>query len=118
MDPHIPGPPGSPRLFRPRSVGEILTHALELYRLHWQNLIATVAIIVIPLSILQVLLVDLVIADTFVQTGGGRGGGGEGPPPPPPLLGSVLAAIAVAVISVLTWTILMGAIPRAAAGTF
>jgi hypothetical protein len=114
MEPRIPEPPGSPRLFRPRSVGEILTHAFELYRLHWQNLIATVAIIVVPLSILQVLLVDLVIADTFVET---RAGGVE-VAADATLFGSVLAAIAVAVISVLTWTILMGAITRAAAGTF
>ena len=56
MDPTIPEPPESPRLLRPRSVGELLTDAFELYRRHWQNLFVIVAVIVIPLSFLQVLV--------------------------------------------------------------
>ena len=54
MDPTIPEPPESPRLLRPRTVGEILTDAFELYRRHWQNLFVIVAVIVIPLSFAQV----------------------------------------------------------------
>ncbi len=110
----VPEPPESPRLFRPRSVGDILTHALELYRLHWRNLVATVAIIVVPLSILQVVFVDLVIGDTFTTTtvrGGIERVDGS-------LGAAVLASIAVAVLSILMWTVLTGAITRAAAGTF
>src|SRR5919204_647438 len=40
MDPRLPEPPGSPRLLRARGVGEILVDAFEIYRRHWQNLIA------------------------------------------------------------------------------
>jgi hypothetical protein len=114
MDPRVPEPPDSPRLFRPRGVGEILAHAFQIYRMHWRNLFALVAIIVIPLSILQVVLTDLVIGDTFdttttvngrVEVTGSLGA-------------AVLGSLAVAVVSVLMWAILTGAITRAAAGTF
>jgi hypothetical protein len=113
VDPRIPEPPGSPRLFRPRSVGEILLHAFAIYRQHWQNLITTVALVVIPLSVVQVLLVDVLIGDTFVEERLR-----EGSVPDATLFGSLLAALAVGVLSVLTWAVLAGAITRAAAGTF
>ena len=114
MDPRVPEPPDSPRLFRPRGVGEILAHAFQIYRMHWQHLIALVAIVVVPLSILQVLLTDVVIGDSF-ETSTVRNGelvvdGSVG--------GVILGSLAVAVISILMWTVLTGAITRAAAGTF
>lgn len=114
MDARIPEEPGSPRLLRPRRMGEILADAFKLYGRHWQNLIVIVAVIVIPLSIAQVLLGNLwireglgdeeirngvVVVDvTFVA--------------------GALAALVVAITSILMWTILTGAITRAAAGTF
>src|SRR4051812_25619130 len=64
MQPMIPDPPDSPRLFRPRGIGEILQHAFEIYRQHWKNLLALVAIIVTPLTILQVLISDR-LADAY-----------------------------------------------------
>src|ERR687891_676417 len=67
MDPRLPEPPGSPRLLRARGVGEILVDAFEVYRRHWQNLIAIVAVVVVPLTILQVVLVDAFIDDVQVQ---------------------------------------------------
>ena len=63
MEPRMPEEPGSPSLLRPRRVGEILTDAFRLYARHWQNLIVLVAVIVVPLSILQVLLSDLWIRE-------------------------------------------------------
>lgn len=113
MDPRIPEPPDSPRLFRPRSVGEILAHALELYRLHWQNLIVTVAVVVVPLSLVQALLQE-VIVDAFEdpEVVGGVEVSDAG------LVAIGLGALVVAVVSVLMWSILTGAITRAAAGTF
>lgn len=108
MDPRIPEPPESPRLFRPRTVGEILGHAFELYRLHWQNLVAIVAAVVVPLSVAQVLLVESITNDgrDLRATDGVEVGA------------AVLGGLVVAVISVLMWTVLTGAITRAAAGTF
>ena len=114
MDPRIPEPPGSPRLLRPRTVGEILGDAFELYRRHWQNLIVIVAVIVIPLSFLQVLLGDVWIRQGVTSEevrGGTVAVDGS-------LVAGVLASLVVAIASVLMWTVLTGAITRAAAGTF
>ena len=115
MDPNIPEPPGSPRLLRPRTVGELLTDAFELYRRHWQNLFVIVAVIVIPLSFLQVLVGEAWIRQGFTEEELRNGvevtvNGA--------FVGSVLASIVVALTSILMWTILTGAITRAAAGTF
>jgi hypothetical protein len=109
----IPDPPDSPKLFRPRGVGEILTHALDIYRMHWRNLIALVAIIVVPLTFLQVILADQVSESVGVtrSVNGTLEVSGS--------LGAFwLAALATAVLSILTFTILTGAITRAAALTF
>ena len=114
MDPRIPEEPGSPSLLRPRRVGEILGDAFRLYARHWQNLIVLVAVIVVPLSILQVLLVDRWIGEGLrtdevrngieVSTGTAAG--------------AAFGGLVFFAISVLMWTILTGAITRTAAGTF
>jgi hypothetical protein len=101
----IPEPPGSPRLLRPRGVGEILSDAFRLYRQHWRNLIVIVAIIVIPLSIAQVL-----VADAWSRDGAGFTDGR--------LLSGALVSLVVGITWILMWTVLAGAITRAAAGTF
>lgn len=113
MDQHIPEPPDSPRLFRPRGVGEILAHAFQIYRMHWRNLLALVAVVVIPLTVLQVLLSDVLSSSFEVrETVGGE----------VVVDGSFaafgFAAAVVALLSLLTYTILTGAITRAAAATF
>lgn len=107
MDPTVPEPPGSPRLLRPRGVGEILTDAFELYRRHWQNLIVIVAVIVIPLTLFQVL-----VGDAWIRNGIGSDTSGDN------LVSGTLASLVLLAASVLMWTILEGAITRAAAGTF
>ena len=104
----FPEPPSSPRLLRPRGVTEILSDAFELYRRHWRNLIVIVAVIVIPLSFAQVLLGSAMRA----------GLDGEGDLVDGALAGRALASLVVAVVSILMWTVLTGAISRAAAGTF
>jgi hypothetical protein len=105
MDPRIPEPPGSPSLLRPRGIGEILGDALKLYQRHWRNLIVIVAVIVIPLSIAQILVADLWIRDDTVLVDGG-------------LVAGALLSLVVGITSILMWTVLAGAITRAAAGTF
>jgi hypothetical protein len=115
MEPRVPEPPGSPRLLRPRSVGELLTDAFELYRRHWQNLFLIVAVIVIPLSFLQVLVGDFWIRQGLTEEELRNGvevtvNGA--------FVGGILASFVVAITSILMWTVLTGAITRAAAGTF
>ncbi len=110
----MPDEPGSPSLLRPRTIGEILRDAFRLYARHWQNLIVIVAVIVVPLSILQVLLSGLWIGEGLsseevrngveVSTGTVAGG--------------AFGGLVFFAISVLMWTILTGAITRAAVGTF
>jgi hypothetical protein len=114
MEPRIPEEPGSPSLLRPRRVGEILGDAFKLYARHWQNLIVIVAVIVIPLSIAQVLIGDLWVREGFTQEelrGGVEVSTGTA-------VGVALAGLVLAFVSILMWTILTGAITRAAAGTF
>jgi MFS family permease len=115
MEPRVPEPPGSPRLLRPRSVGELLTDAFELYRRHWQNLFLIVAVIAIPLSFLQVLVGDFWIRQGLTEEELRNGvevtvNGA--------FVGGILASFVVAITSILMWTVLTGAITRAAAGTF
>ena len=113
MDPRLPEPPGSPRLLRARGVGEILVDAFEIYRRHWQNLIAIVAVVVVPLTILQVVLVDAFIDDVQVE---------ELPDGTVQVTGDLGSAVAggivVAVVFTLAFMVLTGAMTRAAAGTF
>ena len=37
----------------PRSIGEILSAAFQLYRRHWRTLLAIAAVVVVPLTLLQ-----------------------------------------------------------------
>ena len=114
MEPRLPEPPGGPRQLRPRSVGEILGDAFALYRQHWKNLIVIVAVIVIPLSFAQVLLADL-----WTDHGGSPGDLTDGTRlVDGGLVAGAFVSLVVAITSVLMWTILTGAITRAAAGTF
>lgn len=114
MEPRIPDEPGSPSLLRPRTVGEILGDALRLYARHWQNLVLIVAVIVVPLSFLQVVLGEVLIreglAEPEIRNGVEVSTG--------TVIGATLAGLVVAFVSILMWTILTGAIARAAAGTF
>ncbi len=104
----IPEPPSSPRLLRPRGVGEILGDAFKLYRQHWQNLIVIVAVIVVPLSFAQVTL-ESVTRRGFDRRSDLVSGA---------LVAGALVSLVVLVVSFFMWTVVTGAISRAAAGTF
>jgi hypothetical protein len=54
------GQPGEAALPRPMGIGEILSTAFQLYRRHWQTLLAIAAVVVVPLTLLQYLFGDLV----------------------------------------------------------
>lgn len=71
-------PPPPP--LRPRGVGEILSAAFDLYGRYWRTLLPLVAVVVIPLSILQYALADATRVDragelsTKEAVGAGFGG--------------------------------------------
>ncbi len=95
-------------------MGEILGDAFALYRRHWQNLIVIVAVIVIPLSFVQVALGELWIREGLTHEelrNGVRVVDGA-------FVAGALASLVIAATSILMWTVLTGAITRAAAGTF
>jgi hypothetical protein len=52
------GQPGKAVLPRPLGIGEILSTAFQLYRRHWRTLLAIVAVVVVPLTLLQYLFGD------------------------------------------------------------
>src|SRR5215211_5247088 len=54
------GQPGAAALPRPMGIGEILSTAFQLYRRHWRTLLTIAAVVVVPLTLLQYLLGDLV----------------------------------------------------------
>ena len=54
------GQPGQAALPRPLGIGEILSMAFQLYRRHWRTLLAIAAVVIVPLTLLQHLLGDLV----------------------------------------------------------
>jgi hypothetical protein len=54
------GRPGEAALPRPLGIGEILSTALQLYRRHWRTLLAIAAVVVVPLTLVQYLLGDVV----------------------------------------------------------
>ncbi len=115
MDPLIPEPPESPRLFRPRTVGEILSHAFQLYGQHWKNLFAMVAVVMIPLAIGQALITDLWLDESLTseEIRDGVTVVVDGA-----FFAGIAASLVFLLFSVLGYTALQGAITRAAAGTF
>ena len=54
------GQPGGAALPRPMGIGEILSTAFQLYRRHWRTLLAIAAVVVVPFTLVQYLLGDLV----------------------------------------------------------
>ena len=54
------GQPGGTALPRPLGIGEILRTAWQLYQRHWRILFTIAAVVVVPLTLLQYLLGDLV----------------------------------------------------------
>jgi hypothetical protein len=100
-------PPPPP--LRPRSVGEILEAAFGLYAKHWKSLIQIVAIVVIPLTLLQAFLSDAVVGDPFVRQVNGevvlREGGGR----------AIAGAAVTGLLTLVVQQILIGAVAWAVA---
>lgn len=100
-------PPPPP--LRPRSVGEILDAAFRLYARYWRPLITIVAIVVVPLSLIQAFLGNVVVGDALVQQSNGdvvvREGGG----------GALAGAALTGVLGLLIQQILIGAVAWAVA---
>jgi hypothetical protein len=107
-------PMNDPTALRPRGVGEILTAAFQLYGRHWQNLITLVAVIVIPLSIIQSFVSGQVISKAFendtLTNGVTIATTSAG--------GALFAGLFLAIVSIVMWGVLTSAITLAAVGTF
>jgi hypothetical protein len=101
-------PPPPP--LRARSVGEILEAAFGLYAKHWQSLIRIVAVVVVPITIVQYAIGDAVSRSVTTSPNGNvtvnPGGGGT-------IAGSGL----VGLIAFVMWQILIGAVAWAVAST-
>jgi hypothetical protein len=101
------GQPDQAALPRPMGIGEILSTAFQLYRRHWQTLLAIAAVVVVPLTLLQYLLGDLVRTQgettrngVVVETASWSAG---------------VAGLLAALVGILMYLVLTGAITRAVA---
>ena len=114
--PPPPGSAGGGTYFQPRGIGEILSAAFDLYKQHWQSLIQIVAIVVIPLTIVQYVLRDQLTpsnADVVVNQTTGE----VTVTNPSDFWGGLIGSLVFALLAFLIWQVLSGAIARAAAGS-
>jgi hypothetical protein len=102
------GQPGQAALPRPLGIGEILSMAFQLYRRHWGRLLAIAAVVVVPLTLLQHLLGDLVRTQRETTSYGGV------VTVTPTWLGAI-AGLLAALAGILMSGVLTGAITRAVA---
>ncbi len=96
-DPGDGGLPPTPPLL-PKGIGDILNAAFRLYKENWQGFFAIVAVVAVPLTLLEFLLIDV----SFKSGTFGRAA-----------FGGALATLA----SVLIYGLLAGAMGRAAIGS-
>ena len=101
------GQPDQAALPRPMGIGEILSTAFQLYRRHWQTLLAIAAVVVVPLTLLQYLFGDL------VRTQGEETRNGVVVETATWAVG--IAGLLAALVGILMYLILTGAITRAVA---
>jgi hypothetical protein len=106
-------PPAPPLL--PKGIGDILSAAFTIYKEKWQQFFVIVAIVAVPLSIIQYFLQDQLVSPATVHvdptTGVITTTGGSS-------FGTLVAgSILLALIGVLIYEIMAGAITRAAAGS-
>jgi hypothetical protein len=100
---NLPPPPP----LRARSVGEILEAAFDLYRRYWRSLIQIVAVVVVPLTLLQYWIGSVVENNVTTTSNGEVIVTGTG--------STWAGAGLVSLISLLMWSILVGAVAWAVA---
>lgn len=107
------GTPPGPGAMRPRSLGEILSAAFDIYKNNASKLLLIVAVVVVPLSFISALSIRLVGAPKkhTVEILGQPGTIAYSRS----FVVAVVVAIIAAVIGVITWAILQAAMLRGAA---
>jgi hypothetical protein len=106
------GTPPGPGSLRPRTLGEILSAAFDIYKNNAQGLIVIVAIVVIPLSLISAVLVHyLASSSTTTETVAGTTITVSSRSVGSVILGSIIAAALAVIIS----AVLQAAVIRAAA---
>ena len=101
------GQPGEAALPRPMGIGEILSTAFQLYRRHWRTLLAIAAVVVVPLTLLQYLLGNVVRTQGEVTR--------NGVVVETASWAAVTASLLAVLVGVLMYLVLTGAITRAVA---
>jgi hypothetical protein len=100
------GQSGGAAALGPRGIGELLGTAFQLYRRHWQRLLAIAAVVVVPLTVLQYVLGHWVriqgevTRDQVVSTS---------------FWAAATASLLAALVGLLLYQVLTGAITRAIA---
>jgi hypothetical protein len=99
--------PGEAALPRPMGIGEILGTAWQFYRRHWRTLVAIAAVVVVPLTLLQYLLGDWVRARGEETSNGVVVSTSS--------WATATASLVTALVGLLMYLVLTGAITRAVA---
>ena len=110
---NVPGRPDQPGI-QPRGIGEILQAGFELYRRHWQELMAIAAAVVVPVTLVQYFLMHQLAAKAELVTRNGQltlqvSNG---------FFRRLAFTAVVALLSALLYQVLAGALTRAIAGDF
>lgn len=109
--PPPPGTPPGPGALRPRTLGEILSAAFEIYKANASKLLLVVAVVVVPLTLIGAVLGEVVESEDVVT----RDALGQVQVDSPGLIAALLAGAVVAIVSVIVWSMLQAAMVRAAA---
>jgi hypothetical protein len=99
---------------QPRGVGDILTSAFELYRRHFATLIAVAAVVVVPLTIVQYYFWDLVTVTAPTESDLDRLGAEA---VSPGFVRASAGALLLAVLGLVIYQVVTGAVARTAAGS-
>lgn len=102
-------------MFQPRGVGDILSAAFDLYKRYWQTFIQIVAIVVVPLTLIQYFLQDQLTSEANVVVN--QTTGQVTITNADTFWTATIGSLVVLLIGVLITQVLTGAISRAAAGS-
>ncbi|MGH2659183.1 MAG: glycerophosphoryl diester phosphodiesterase membrane domain-containing protein [Actinomycetota bacterium] len=105
-------PPPPP--LRQRSVGDILGDAFRLYGKHWLMLVQVVAVVAVPLTLIQYLVTDQLAENVIIRRD--VGGGTIEIVAESELWRDAVTALVVAIVSLLVTQVLIGAIAWTVAG--